>query len=251
MMAKTIDQFEQQILSGEDYLTGMAEGRPLQSVAERRGAWLNERYGKFTASGFYRVMWYYKKSLDKLPAGAVTYAMEKAAERLSDRDDSDDGYTSRDMQWGIDHEVEAVNLFTERTGFGVDFVGDKQRYIALNDDIGGTPDGIIQHHDQFGGVEMKCPASSTHIKYMMSICDPQTLKDYESKYYWQVQGQMMITNSTRWWFCSYDPRFNREDNRLLAVEITRNESDIEALETRLKMVVELRNDIVNKMAGKQ
>jgi hypothetical protein len=225
-------------------LATLPTAAPIETQEERRAKWLRQRQGKFTASEFHRLMGYPER--DTLPKGAMTYAKEKAVELLADIEP--DTYTSPAMQWGIDHEAEAVEAFKRRTGLSVQFDANRQEFIQIGEDIGGTPDGIIS--ELSAGLEVKCPNSTTHLDYM-GICDAETLKDIKPEYYWQIQGLMLILGFKHWFFVSYDPRFRNEKHRIHIATILRNDSDIEKLDNRLSLAIEYRNGIVEMCSSKK
>jgi hypothetical protein len=224
-------------------LTGLAAGEPIKSAEDRRLDWLRQRWGLFTASEFHRLMGYEDKP--GLPNGAITYAKQKAVELLTEF--SADVYLSPAMQWGIDHEHAAIDNFTAATGLEVSDCKDGQNFIALNDAVGGTPDGII--HELSAGIEIKCPQSVTHLDYLENITDAMSLKKAAPDYYWQIQGLMMITGLESWFFVSFDPRFLDEKLRLHIASIEKAPEDIDKLEQRLDLAIEYRGQVLAKKLG--
>lgn len=209
---------------------------------------LSDRVGKFTASSFDRLMTYENK-IDELPAGAETLVLEKVAETMTGQCEMDDIFSPY-MEWGKDHELLAIEQFELATGIKAKHTGANQQLIDYNGDIeilrghvGGTPDGII---DDETGIEVKCPKSKTHLEYLLTV-SPETMKQAQKKYYWQMQGYMMLTGKKAWWFISYDPRFADEKNRLLYCKIERNETDIQRLLIRLEMAVKRKNEILSQL----
>jgi len=239
MNAQSIISFEQSILNGGVDLAGFEKSAPLKTAEEIRRDWLLERIGKFTASEFYRLVTFPKKT--ELQPGAITYVSEKAAELLTEF--SDDGFTSWDMQWGKDHELGAVAEFEKRTGLKVTHTGNNQKFITLGENIGGTPDGLIGKRS---GVEIKCPKSSTHFQYL-SITNQEDLKNTCPNYYWQIQGLLHITKRKFWYFISYDPRFKDKQQQLHFIKIKPNLADQVFLYGRLEMAIDYRDYLLLKM----
>lgn len=96
------------------------------------------------------------------------------------------------MQRGVELEVEARAYYELTTGREVSQVG-----FILKDDqklIGCSPDGLMLDR----GLEIKCPAPSTHISYLLSGKLP-------TAYFQQVQGSMWVTGFDKWDFLSYCP----------------------------------------------
>lgn len=206
-----------------------------------RQEWKKQRRGKFTASEFWKLM---TNGKDKREMGQVakSHISEKAVELLTDFDTDDSDYVSTAMQWGLDHESDAVQAIASLKGFKPYMTGQAQEFIeSACGHYGCTPDGLIGDNS---GLEIKCPNSSTHMIYM-DVTDAESLKAIESKYYWQVQGSMLVTGRLNWWFASYDPRFTNDSLKLTTALIERNESDIDALKARLDVAIKQRDKLVN------
>lgn len=105
-----------------------------------------------------------------------------------------EGFTSLEMQWGIDTEPEARNAYSFITDNEVQEVG----FVTSSglEGMGASPDGLIDHD---GLLEIKCPAPKTHMKTMLT-------GKYDYKYWQQMQFQMMICDRQWCDFVSYDPR---------------------------------------------
>ena len=91
------------------------------------------------------------------------------------------------MQWGVDHEVDALAAYEEITGDIVTHCLDRQEFIKWEDWSGCTPDG----RTTLGLVEFKCPQ-----------------KIYESpplQYWIQVQSQMVLTDEGAADLCVWTP----------------------------------------------
>lgn len=231
--------FEQSILKGGADLAGFEKSVPFKTTEEIRHDWLLERIGKFTASEFYRLVTYQKKS--ELPAGAITYATEKVVDLLTEF--FDDDFISWDMQWGMDHELDAVTEFEKRTGLKITHTGKDQEFIQIGQYIGGTPDGLIGKNS---GAEIKCPKSTTHFKYL-NINNQVDLKENCPNYYWQIQGLLYITGRKFWYFISYDPRYKNKNQQLHFIQIKPNLVDQVFLYERLAMAIDYRDYLLLKM----
>lgn len=228
-MMNLFDQFDAAL--GEQTqaaaLTNAAEGSPIRTQEDREREWLQQRWGKFTASEVHKLMAYPNK--DELPKGAITYIMKVVAEALTEF--RIDTFISSAMEWGILHEPEAVDAFQAATGLEVSKCKDAQEFIDRGH-VGGTPDGLIL--SEFSGVEIKCPNSDTHINYL-KIKTGADLKAEATNYYWQIQCLMMLTKSSHWYFVSYDPRFTSDKNRLHIAKIAADPGDTGALRRRLAL----------------
>jgi len=236
MDALSLNDLEQSILGGAVELSAMTKAAPLKTSEEIRAEWLQERLGKFTASVFHRLLTC--RDNKELPKGAVTYCEEKAVEMLTEF--MGEGYISPAMQWGIDHELDAVQAFSEKTGLTVTNTGTHQKFLTQGNHIGGTPDGLIENQS---GAEIKCPNSLTHFKYMR-IKTTEDLKVVMPNYYWQIQGLMMIAKCRHWWFISYDPRYKKKEHQLHYIKINIVDEDVNFLAERLKMAISLKNELL-------
>lgn len=207
---------------------------PIKKAKDRE--WFAQRRGKFTASEFHRLMAYPDKS--DFPKGAETYVLEKITEELTEVDNVE--LNTPAMQWGLDHEEDAVLRFIQETGFEVHKYGEKQEFISYKDYAGGTPDGLI--YDSMG-IEIKCPNSDTHLKYSL-IHTQAEFKKICKAYYWQIQGCMLITGRKRWYFVSYDPRFLHAENQIKILLIDYDIADVEDLKRRLEQANALKKEII-------
>ncbi len=186
------------------------------------------RLGKFTAS-----------TIEKLckPKGfgdaGLDYIYEKAAETLTG--ECIDLFVNKSMQWGIDNEPNAIAHFE-----AVKSVKVKPSDTIVLGELVGTPDGIIEG---FGGIEIKCPDSKTHVKYL-AMDSGDDLKSVNATYYWQIQAYMLLTGAEKWYFVTYDPRV-RVDNKVMGIfTINRNKEDIDLLISRVKLASEILNNLL-------
>lgn len=209
-----------------------------ENELDKQEFWLNQRKGKFTASEFVRLMGYENKP--DFPDGAKTYVIEKVIDLCTNQLQSDTKFSNSAIDWGKNTEVEAVEMFIKKMNLKVAFFGDNQNFIEKSKDVGCTPDGLI---DISAGIEVKCPDSKTHFNYITSL-NLENFKKECTKYYWQIQGSMYITNRIFWYFISYDPRFINVEKRLFILKIERNQNDIDKLENRLTSAIQLKNKLL-------
>lgn len=105
-----------------------------------------------------------------------------------------DGYRTPAMQWGIEKEPEARELYAANTLSRVTEVG-----IVRHPTIAGahaSPDGLVGDH---GLVEIKCPTTTTHIDTLTTGVAPE-------EYITQIQWQLACTGREWCDYVSYDPR---------------------------------------------
>jgi len=228
---------ENNLLNHNVDLNMLQKATPIQSNEEIRQAWLQQRLGKFTASEFYRLLTYPNKA--ELPAGGITYATEKAVELLTDTVKS--SFVNEAMQWGLDHEMDAIRAFERAANISITATGTEQAFITKGDAVGGTPDGLI---GDGSGIEIKCPNSITHLKYRQ-LRTMAALKTTCPNHYWQIQGLMYITERTHRHFVSYDPRYTDPQKQLYCLTLTAEQDDHAFLAKRLSLAIECRNTLLN------
>jgi len=152
--------------------------------------WLDARRGKITASRIADVMDFLKKGGEG--ASRRNYRIELMAERLTGR--SEDHYVTPEMAWGSEYESRARAAYEVATDVMVDQIG-----FALHptfDFAGASPDSLVGTD---GGLEIKCPKTSTHLKWMMADAVPE---EHQGQMFWN-----MLCCEREWWdFVSYDPR---------------------------------------------
>jgi len=182
-----------------------------EPVEQRSPEWFDQRLGKFTGSQFAALM-----------AGESTetyqgYIREKAWERLTGKAVS--VFTNDAMQHGIDTEPQARAYY--------EFVTDAEvvefPFITHPklDYVGISPDGLIGTD---GLIEIKCPQPKTHIEYLAT-------KKMPSKYRWQVQGQLWVTERKWCDFVSFHPECEHQ----LIVRVEASGKDHDALYERAEI----------------
>lgn len=156
-------------------ITGSEFGKLVVQTKDRKGYCLSS--GKAAQDLIYRTVW---ERL--LPPGALSDGIGRL------------NINSSSLQHGEDFEGEAILRYMEITGNKVDYT---QRFIELDDFIGGTPDGFI---GEDGLIEVKCPWNGgNQIK-----CITEN-RIYNPEYVYQIQGYLWITGRKWCDFVSYDP----------------------------------------------
>jgi hypothetical protein len=153
---------------------------------------------------------------------AFAVAYQLALEMLGVKPQDED-YIPTACFWGIEHESEAILVYSEKT---MNLV--KSANFEIAPDllyVGGTSDGLIGSN---GLIEVKCPYNSiNHINFK------ESLKDY----IYQSQGYLWVYNREWLDIVSYDPRFPVE-YQLLIKRIYRDESIISSLRNRCMLAYE-------------
>jgi hypothetical protein len=183
----------------------------IHTMPQRSEEWFAVKCGKFTGTDFGKLMPTAKQGLNDFNSTQNAIIYRVAAERLTGLKKGQD-WGSAPKDFGVDTEDEARVSFILETGLDVQEVG----FVELDEYTGCSPDGLICDGE---GLEIKCPNSDTHLRYLKS---PQDLID---DYQYQCVGGLLCTGRRLWHLYSYDPRFECEDMRSVHVTIDRTEVD--------------------------
>lgn len=193
--------------------------------------WKLARAGKATSSRAADV-------LAKIKTGEAAarrdYRVQLVTERLTGLP-AEDGFVSKDMQWGIMQEPFARMAYEERTGAIVQESG----FLYLPDiEAGISLDGQI-----VGGglIEIKCPKSATHISYLLG-------KRVPPAYIPQMTHGLWITGEPFVDFLSFDPRMP-EHLQLFVARLERNEAEINAHEIEVLSFLAGVDQLVKQLQG--
>ncbi len=177
--------------------------------------WWAARVGRPSASCFDQILT--PKTLK--PSGqAQKYLYTLAGERLTGVKET--GYHNAAMQRGMEMEEEARSLFEMTMDLDVEQVG--IIYPDGQKRWGCSPDGLMDH----AGLELKCPILSTHVAYLLAGGLPR-------EYILQVQGAMLITGFSHWFFMSYYPKLSP-----LIIKVPRDDKICAALKIELEVFCE-------------
>lgn len=177
--------------------------------------WLELRLGKVTASRIADVL---AKGKSGEALSREDYRYELVVQRLTG--DPGESFTNAAMEWGTATEPQARIAYE---AFADVFV--EQVPFVLHPTIewfGCSPDGLVQDD---GLLEIKCPNSKTHIKYLNAGKPP-------AKYVPQMQCQMAVTGRQWCDFVSFDPRLP-EDLQLFVVRLDRDDDYIKSMEAEV------------------
>lgn len=200
------------------------------NLLQRHDEWLANRVGKITAS---RV-----KGIDAKPqkGKALNATMLKLLkERLTGT--VKELRVNEAMQWGIDHEPDAIAAYENITGEFVVGCGlIDHPTISMS---GASPDGLI---GKDGLLEAKCPNEETHLN---TILTQQVPDEYMPQITWQL-----ACTGRKWCdFVSYDPRFS-EDLQTVIIRVMRDDVDIEAIENEVAACNAKLNEIIENLTNK-
>lgn len=157
--------------------------------AQGTDEWKSDRAGKATGSRASDI-------LAKIKTGEAAarrdYRVQLVTERLTGMP-VENGFVSKDMEWGTAQEPFARMAYEEATGVIVNEAG----FLYLPDVAAGcSVDGLIEGGGLF---EAKCPKSATHIGYLLANRIPPV---YEP----QLIHNLWITGEPFADFVSFDPR---------------------------------------------
>jgi predicted phage-related endonuclease len=150
--------------------------------------------GKISGSRFKAMMTSGRKKDQVFGATALTLAKRIAFERAGYILE-EDNYVSAAMQWGIDHEDEAIQALEEAELLDVHSQQVWQQHPDF-ENVGVTPDGLI---GEDAVLEVKCPNTDNHIDNILFGSQIELYK-------YQLQGSLWVTGRKRCYFVSYDPR---------------------------------------------
>jgi len=168
--------------------------------------WERIRCGRPTASRFADFITAEKGTLSRskdktqLSLGSRSYIAELIGEAFVPdfKGFIGNAYTER----GTELEPEARKAFIEYLEFKEERI-EQVGFCTMDDSAcspGCSPDALLRDYkcDYFAGLEIKCPAPKTHIKYIME-------GELPDEYKRQVHGGMAVTGLKQWHFFSYFP----------------------------------------------
>ena len=187
-------------------------------IVQGSDAWFDLRLGKVTASNFAAAI---SKGRGSAPSVGRNKLMVKlAVERERGTPLLEESYSNKAMEWGSETEHGACEYYEDLYG-PVLHVG----FIERDEDVGCSPDGLVGDD---GMLEIKCPLSTTHAKYILANKMP-------TDYIAQVQGQLWVAERQWCDFFSFDPRSRRK--KVFRVRVYRDEDYIKELHIKIVMFV--------------
>jgi putative phage-type endonuclease len=185
-------------------------------VEQRSDEWFEARCGSLGASKIGVALGRLKRSGER-NAAAMDLLYELAAEQLT----GVPAKRSNPMYWGRDHEDEARASYAFLTNLPVVKIGLIPHPTIP--DAHASPDSLVGDE---GGLELKCPTSSTHLRTLLEQAVPE---DHLPQVHWAL-----ACSGRAWWdFVSYDPRFP-DGLQFFQRRVMRDEATILTLEAEAR-----------------
>ena len=199
-------------------------------MQQRSNDWFEARKGRFTGSQIHKLL-----GVKGLGETGKTYAFENACDIVFGFNE-DEGFTSFDMQRGIDLEPIAFNKFAELKQ--LDFISvEKCTFFPYGDNAGASPDGIVGDK---AILEIKCPKP---YKFFNLVANG--VAEIDKNYFQQMQMEMLCTNSEKAYFFNYIIYNGIPMWHELIVE--RDEKVIDLIKERIIEATEIRDEYVLKL----
>lgn len=213
--------------------------------------WLISRLGNFTGSRIGDLMISGKKG-ELFGKTALSYIYEVASERnLLPKYIKDDylfeiyqqqvSVGNKYIDWGHENEDFAVECYQLVTECELEDCESIQHPTIPF--FSASPDRIATKHGAKRVVEVKCPLPKTFMEYMAEVKDNATLKSVNPKYFYQVQGEMAVTNLQEADFVVFCPFLK---HNIHIVKITRDDAVIAEFEKRITEANKIINQILDK-----
>ena len=204
----------------------------MDTIEQGTEAWHQLRLGKITASRIADVIAQIKSGE---AASRADYRIELVCERLTGK--PTEGFTNAHMERGIELEPYARAWYEVERGEFVKQVPFIDHPTIKN--AGASPDGIVGE----GLIEIKCPMTKTHIKYLLEDRVP-------AKYMPQMAWQMACTESKWVDFVSYCPELPA-DMQMFIKRYERDDAYIAELEAKVIEFDQEVEQVIARLRGKQ
>lgn len=158
-----------------------------RNIQQGTPEWHELRLGKMTAS--------HAQAIGNMGKGLDTYCRELAAQIFTGF--IEESYTNEAMQTGIDDESLIRRLYEMEECIEVEEVG----FIEYSDFAGASPDGLVGDN---GGIEIKRQNFIRHNDLILGA------SDFDTKYIWQCQMNMLVSGRDWWDLVSYNPNFKNK-----------------------------------------
>lgn len=186
----------------------------IHNLEQGTDEWFELRKGKLTAS--------HAQAIGNNGKGLESYVTELMAEYHSSADK--EHYSNVHTERGNELEEFARGIYELENNVTVDVVG----FIEADKHVGCSPDGLV---GEDGGLEIKSPSD---VAYYKVLRDGESQID--SKYVWQVQMCLLLTERKWWDLVFYNPNFKQST---ITFRIVPDEEKQKALREGIKAGVEM------------
>jgi len=188
------------------------------TAEQRSDEWRAARVGRLTGSCAADMLAFTKAG--KESAARRDLRLRLVLERITGQP-QDEVFVNAAMQRGIDCEPQARGAYEVLTGYLVQTTG----FLSREDlPVGCSVDGHVGDWD--GIVEIKCPKSATHLRYLTEGTVP-------TDYLPQITHNLWVSGADWCDFLSWDDRFPA-DMQVFYERVTRADVDIDAYEKAAK-----------------
>lgn len=142
-------------------------------------------------------------------------------------------YSNKSMERGLELEPSAAMVYEFTTGILLKEVG----FVEYNDFIGVSPDRLA---GEDGLVEIKCPEDKAYFNLLLD-------EKIDSKYYWQMQMQMLVCEKVWCDYVCYNPNY---DQSLFIKRVLPDKEKFDKLLKGFKSGIEMIKEIKTKMEAK-
>jgi hypothetical protein len=196
--------------------------------------WLSSRIGRVTGSRAGDV-------LAKIKTGESSarrdYRVQLLCERLTGNA-TEQGFISKDMEWGTEQEPFARAAYECETGLFVRQTG----FLSCDDiAVGCSLDGDSNDFEIIQ--EIKCPKTATHLKWMLS-------GEIPNDHIPQITHNLWVTGAKACDFISYDPRLP-EHLQLFIVRIEASKLKIDEYEKEVMQFLKELDELEKKLIKKR
>ena len=159
----------------------------IKDIEQGSQEWFDIRKGKMTAS--------HAQAIGNVGKGLETYIYDLVSEEYSSAEKEQ--FSNEHTERGNELEATARGIYELENSVDVEQV----TFVEYNEFVGCSPDGLVGDD---GLVEIKCPNDTEYLKYLI-FGEGQI----DTKYIWQCQMQMLITD--RKWndLIIYNPNFKK------------------------------------------
>lgn len=159
----------------------------IHNMEQQTPEWFEVRKLKMTAS--------HAQAIGNNGKGLESYTDELLADYLSSA--TKENFSNEHTERGNELEGTARGIYEFENDVEVTEVG----FIEHSEYVGCSPDGLV---GEDGGIEIKCISDLPFFKHLMN-----GESEIESKYIWQIQMCLLITQRKWWDLLIYNPNFKK------------------------------------------